>query len=231
MFFQRHQLSVLIALVSMLLPSNVFGRNSDRSVPTAFATVEGGAMTYKSEMVESNDTGYGFAYSVGFYAGAERNLGIIIRNDSTSISFALNDSKVENTWLDSTIRYRMGPFYLGGIISNMTLKVNQAGTELRDSTGSGYGVNAGMQFNLNRNSGMYLDISSVSITEARDVEKRDITVGPRTDADLGMVFHLTRETLDFMLGYRYRTMAVKLDESYSELVTTTYMGFKFNLFF
>jgi len=222
--------NILVALVLSFVSTVSFARN-DYYVPTAFASFDAGAQTYKSEMLESNDTGYGYSYSVGFYAGADRSLGIILKNDATKIAFELNNSDVEQNWLDSTIRYRMGPFYLGAIISNMTLLVKQDGTELRDATGSGYGGNAGMQFDLNRDYGVFLDIASVSITEARDVDQRDITVGPRTDADLGMLFHVTRQSVDFLLGYRYRQLAIKLDDSYSELITTTYMGFRFNLFF
>jgi len=223
--------NILVTLMVLIWTGVAFARGDDRSVPTAFASFEGGAMTYKSEMLESNDAGYGFAYAVGFYAGAERSLGIILRNDSSKIAFALNNSDITQNWLDSTIRYRVGPFYLGGIISNMSLVVKQDGTELRDATGSGYGGNAGMHLNLNRYYDVFLDASSVSISTARDVEERDITIGPRTDVDLGMMFHVTRQSVDFVLGYRYRQLAIKLDESYSELITTTYMGFRFNLFF
>lgn len=208
-----------------------FDGAADRSSPTFFLGVDGGPMTYKSELLETNDTGYALAYTLGFHAGEDRNLGILIRNDTTNLSFETNDSKIEKNWLETTIRYRMGFFYLGPILSNLTIKINQAGADIRDATGSGYGANLGFIFDVSRNAGMYLDANYVTISEIVDTEAREISVGPRIDADLGTIIQLSREHFDFLLGYRYRQLGIELDESYSELISTTYLGFRFNVFF
>jgi hypothetical protein len=51
------------------------------------------------------------------------------------------------------------------------------------------------------------------------------------DGDLGLSFDVMRRLLDFILGLRYRTLTTNVDASYSEIITSTYLGFAVNGYF
>lgn len=68
-------LSVGIALISSL-PSSLTAAEPDELVHTAYLVTDYGLGTYKSELMESNDTNGIVTYGVGTYAGSTKNLGV-----------------------------------------------------------------------------------------------------------------------------------------------------------
>ena len=60
-------------------------------------------------MVESNDTSTTTSYGLGVWAGSQRNVGMMLKNESSSFAFALNESKLALAWQDTHVRYRFGP--------------------------------------------------------------------------------------------------------------------------
>lgn len=203
----------------------------DKESPTAFLAFDAAYTTHKSELMESNDTGIGVSYTLGFHAGQDRDIGILFRNSTSTISFALNESKIQTTYNDYIIRYRLGPFYLGAVIANVAMKANKEGEDISDTIGSGYGGNLGLAFQFNRIASYYLDVTSTSYGALRELEQRDITIGSRMAIDTGVMFHLTRRVWSILVGVKYSTVAITVDTGGTETISAFYIGNQFSSFF
>ena len=197
-------------------------------LPTAWLAFDYGLTTYKSKLVESNDTGGMVNYSIGANVGAQKTFGLVIRTDTSSIAFELNESKIESTWRDTVLRWRWGYAYLGGVLGQTSFKAETAGTVAVEGTGSGYGANFGVYLPVGRSNAMQLDVTSVTIGEFSDAEQRSVTFGARTDINISGQIEIVRRAIHSVLGYRYRTHALKAgDVSAEELHTATWVGLAF----
>lgn len=243
------KISYLCAVMMQLLSNAIvlyaaeFDDAADRSAASAFVRAEGNMTTYKSGMLTSNDTGVGNTYTLGAHVGTDRSFGVLYNVDSSVVTFGINKGKVATTWTDTIIRYRMGAFYLGGVIGSVALQVTAP--ESQDPTidgktpvdvnldvvGTGYGGNGGFVLGFGRNNAWYLDATTVSIAAARDLEQTDVTFGSRLDLDTGISFFITRSVFDMMVGYRTRQYSIKVAESYAESLSATYLAFRLNSFF
>lgn len=233
-FWQRSQW--IIWLWALTLSTEVWaaadsGSDTAAYFPTFFLDTTFGFTTFKSKLVDSNDTGTGLTYSLGGNAGVNRNYGFILRTDSSATTFALNESKVTQVWQDTIIRYRLGYFYLGVLFDTLDFKVNSQGTELLDVAGSGMGGNAGFFVPIGRIGSFYLDATSVTLSTFRNVLATEVKGGSRMDIDLGANFDVTKQLLDFVVGYRQRTMSFTTDQAYAEAYYITYLGFRFAVYF
>lgn len=187
--------------------------------------------THKSEIAENNDTGSGFSYQLGGYAGKERNLGFFLRNETLSTTFELNSSTSAQTWQDTIIRYRWGYLYLGPMFSTLSYTVNLAGTDTVDSVATGTGGNVGLLFPIGNVGSLTIDVVSVSMAKTVNELTTTTAVGARQDIDLGASIDLTADLIDLVFGYRQQTFAVTTASSYSELVLSTYLGLQFSIYF
>lgn len=196
-----------------------------------FDVTYGLSSTYKSKMVLSNDTGSSITYSLGGYGGEANDLGFAIKKFSDSIAFELNDSAIATSFQDSILKYRMAFFYVGVVFSQIEMIANKEGTDLVDSAGSGMGGNLGIILPIGRIGAFFLDVTSVTYSKTRNELTSEVNTGARMDIDLGTSFDITRNLIDFLMGYRQRTLAITIDESYSELSMSTYLGLRFAFFF
>lgn len=215
-------------VASMMLVTAMSANGDDFTDRTETAYVFGdyGLGTYKSLLVESNDTMGIVTYGLGTNAGQNKNLGIEYRVESQSVSFALSQSTFTSVWTSNIFKYRLWAFELGPVIGSVKMKATRAGTEIFDLVGSGYGGYFGMNLPVGKNSSLYFNGMSVSTGEALDKQQRVITVGSRLDLELGTRIAITRKSIDFVTGYRRRSNSItEGGASYNELQTSTFLGF------
>ena len=230
-------MNILIAYILSLVLLNTIGnsagltRGVEGANPTFFFDVTGGFSTHKSELVENNDTTTSFGYSFGGTAGANSNLGFFIRSDTMATPFELNSSQITTTWQDSGLKYRLGFFYFGLVLSSVETTVNDEGVDLIDAGGTGAGGTTGFQFSIGKTAVMYLDITSVTIATTRNELDQTTAVGARQDVDIGAYIDLSKRSFDYMIGYKQRTVAITTDASYIDTITTTYVGFRWASYF
>ena len=224
--------NLCLFIVSLLIASRGYARD-DNYVPTAFIKAGGGFSTYKSKMVDNNDTSTLIEYSIGAYAGTERDFGMILRRDQSTTPFSLNSSSIAASWQDYIMRYRYGPVYLGVVLGSAEIDANKEGdAEFLKARGTGYGGNFGFMIPVGKYSMFNLDVLAVSDSTAVDLNKKSISIGQRMDYDMNASFDLTKSLFDFIVGYKYRTYSLSVDgTSYAELFTTTYIGFVTSFYF
>ena len=222
-----------IALGAGALATKAWANRMDESNPTFNLDFTFGlSSTYKSKYADMNDTGSDTMYSLGGNAGQERNLGFMVRTDTQDTTFKINDSKIKTVWQDSVLRYSIGVFYLGVNFSQINLVASKAGTKTIDAAGSGTGGNLGINYDFDKNSGLfYLDVTTATVATMRNSETLVVKGGSRTDIDLGLGYHITKESFVFLLGYKQRTFTLSADTSYAEAMMTTYIGLRTALYF
>ena len=209
-----------------------YAARADEGAPTfALDITYGLSSTYKSKYVAMNDTGSHTMYSLGGNAGASRDLGFMVRTDTQTTNFLLNSSKMTTVWQDSILRYSIGPVYLGINFCQLDLLANKEGVATIDAAGSGMGGNLGVYYDFEKTGLFYLDVTTATIAKARNSLDLVVKGGARTDIDLGLGYHITKESFIFLLGYKQRTFALSADTSYAEAIMTTYIGLRTALFF
>ncbi len=227
--FSRTIFAMLMLHLGM--PSGAaYGADTD-SAPTLSFKLDYGPSTYKSELVDSNDTSYSMRYSVGIFAGETKSVVFAIKSDSNTTTFALNESEITTAWQETHILYRWTYFYVGAVISSLTMASNKEAADLFELAGNGYGGTLGTTIEFGRGGMFYLDVASVSIANVSEINQQDVSFGARTDIDIGCSFDITRRLLDISFGYRTRTLPVTLGESAAETLSTTYLGLNTSLYF
>jgi len=222
----------IVAIISCFIASaNAFADKGDAEVPTLAFNVDYGPSTYKSEMLESNDTSYSMRWDIGIFAGETKNVIFKLQNESNTTAFALNESTAITIWQDTHIGYRWPYMYVGAIISSLTMTTTKEGADQYDLTGSGYGGSLGLMTTFGRGGRINLNINSVSISEVNEVNQTEIAFGSRTDIEIGASYDLSRDMFDLLFGYRTRTVPITVDDSFSEAVSSTYFGLASSLFF
>lgn len=182
--------------------------------------------TAKSKLVVSNDLGSTLSYGLGSFAGSDANLGFKIWFSTDTLSFGLNSSSLAISWQDNVVVYRLGPFFIGPVFSQAELKANKEGSDIIDAVGSGIGAETGVKFAIGKSSALHLLVTSVNINAMKDTSNKSVSIGQRLDIDIGARVDITRELLDFVFGYKTRTMSLSYDSvSYSEAMYFTYVGF------
>jgi len=228
--------------------------DSEPGRPTFFLDISGGYSIFKSELVQSNDTGITTRYAFGVNGGTDHQIGMLFARESSTIAFKNTASSVALSWQDIDLRYRLGPIYFGLVVSssNWTVKsparvagkIDETLTseEYIDLISSGYGGNVGLQLPVGKRNLMYADLTYVTTgavqqkaagangtAAALAAAERVSTIGPRMELDLGAAIALTRSMFDATVGFKYRTYSVGVDGTTSkELLNTTYAGLRLN---
>lgn len=203
------------------------------SAPAPFSAFTfGGYTSHKSGLVESNDTSSSLVYGIQIHGGDENQIGSEFLVDSTKVDFALNDTAMTTEWQEMAFRYNLGPLYAGIVVSNVNLTAQKAGTEsgsLLQGFGKGFGAQLGCQIDFDRGSHIILDLRGVSFPDMKELNQKSLSLGTRIDVDVRGSVDLTRNFLDAMFGFRYRTYSATLDDvSGEETVATTYLGLRMN---
>ena len=168
---------------------------------TVFMFADYGLGTYKSLLVDSNDTMGVMTYGFGANAGQERNLGFEYRQEKQSINFAVNDSSLTSDWTSTIFKYRMWMVELGVVLGGVKMKSEREGTEILDIVGDGYGGYFGMLIPMSRDNLAYINVMSVATAAPVDKKERTIVLGSRLDIEVGGRFALARKYLNFDVGY------------------------------
>lgn len=197
----------------------------DRS-RTVYLLANYGSGTYKSALMESNDTNGVVSYGVGTAAGQQMKLGIEYLVETSTTTFLLDSSSLQMKWDSTIIKYRLWAFELGAVVGSVTAKGNRAGTDIFDCSGSGYGGYFGMQFPIGKRSTIDIKAMQVATGETIDKKQREVTIGPRLDLEISSRIGITRKSLDATIGYRRRTNTItEAGTTYAELQTATFLGF------
>jgi|LauGreDrversion4_2_1035121.scaffolds.fasta_scaffold00278_17 hypothetical protein len=220
--------------------------------PTAFADIVGGYSTYKSALLASNDTSTTLSYGVGMYAGLDRSFGMKLDRSSATFSFALNSSKIVQSWQDLHLIYRFGVTRLGVVVTSssytITAPPDSDGDGKPDDTAdpvdyidvvtNGYGVSGGFSYPLARRALIESDFiyalaatgrqkaaAADATTTTVTASQRESSIGPRMEAGIGGRFYITRKALTAVVGFKYSSFTVTVDgTAKADIMTSTYAG-------
>lgn len=211
-----------------------------QDVPTFAFNLGGGLTTYKSEVVQSNDTSFSFGYGLGVYGGRTNNFGMYFSNELNTTDFVYADSeqksKIITSFQDTLIRYRWGPLYFGPAFTQMLMTTTRQDAEYLDFLATGIGFHTGLRIEFKRESIVFLEVLSANSSTTKEAIQDPlavpVSVGTRTDIHMGGIIKLTRSLLDMQIGYKQRIYGVTVGgESFSETVTFTWIGLGFSLYF
>ena len=216
----------LLCIGSAMLPHFAIADEMTERTSTAFIFADYGLGTYKSKLVDSNDTMNVVTYGIGANAVEERNLGFEYRQEKQTIAFTVNESSLISDWTSTIFKYRFWMMELGAVIGGVKMKVEREGTEVLDIVGDGYGGYFGLLIPMSRGNLAYLNAMSVATASPVDKKERVIAMGSRLDIEVGGRFAISRKYLNFDVGYRRRANAItEGDTAYNELQTSTFLGF------
>ena len=244
--------SFVKALTFAILALSTAARADDSgtAAPSFYIVTGVGYSVYKSALVQSNDTGVTTGYGFGCYAGKDHEIGLKLVREQSAFHFALNGSKVAVSWQDILLTYRLGLFHAGLAISSSAWKIaaprdsdgdgqldngsTAVAQDLLDITTTGYGANTGFAMALSKKGGIYADATFVTTGTVQEKVVKDaagtprlgrvITVGPRTDLDVGGSLQLFR-WLEARAGFKARSYLLSIDAKASkESLNTTYAG-------
>ncbi len=216
----------LVCISSAMLANPARADEMTERTNTVYMFGDYGLGTYKSQLVDSNDTMGVVTYGFGANAGGERNLGVEYRQEKQSITFAVNKSSLTSDWTSTIFKYRLWMVELGAVIGGVKMKVEREGTEILDIVGDGYGGYFGLLIPMSRGNLAYLNAMSVATASPVDKKERVIAMGSRLDIEVGGHFAISRKYLNFDVGYRRRANSItEGGAAYSELQTSTFLGF------
>lgn len=217
---------LFIQPLASLAASPQGGNGPEERLRTAYLHADYGMGTYKSALMESNDTNGVVSYGIGTYAGERKQLGVEYKVETATTAFALDSSSLAMKWDTTIIKYRLWAFEMGPVIGSVTAKGNRAGTDIFDAAGSGYGGYFGTVIPIGRHSIIDLKVTQCATGEMIDKNLAEVAVGPRMDLELSSRIGITRRNLSATIGYRRRTYTItEAGTSYAELQTATYVGF------
>lgn len=249
---KRRICKFVTATLWALSAQHAIADESSPFAPTAFVDVVGGYSTYKSALLSSNDTSTTLAYGVGMYAGMDRSLGMKLDRSSASFSFALNKSKIVQSWQDLHLIYRFGVTRLGVVITSSAYTITAPPdadadgkpddtsdpVDYIDVVTNGYGVSGGFSFPLARRALIESDFIYALAAPGRQkaaaagadadtvtASQRESSIGPRLEAGFGGRFYITRKALTAVVGFKYSSFTIKVDTtSKADIMTSTYAG-------
>ena len=202
-----------------------------------------GLTTYKSKMLQSNDTGFTLGYGFGVSSGGEHGMSMNLEREQSTIAFQLNNGSLALETQDVDLTYRWGPDYLGAIFANTSwyaksppdadansyLDQDAVAQDYLDVLATGYGARTGLIIPMARRNSLYLDVryatsskvqqtipeetSTAGISGTSPALGRKVGLGARMSIDLGASLALTRDILSLIAGYRYRTYAVTIESN------------------
>ena len=190
----------------------------------------GGFSTYKSKVVEMNDTSTAIGYGLKIRAGNDGDLGVHWDEFTNKTKFALNSSETKISFQDTSILFNIGSFFLGPVFSKVTLDVHNQGTDTLSGLGSGYGVNTGFAFDLGKASSVYFEgkMITTSVLKAEDSVKA--SMGSRTDFKVGGIIPITKKLISLDIAWRMQSWPLTISgQTGKETLYTTWLGFIFNL--
>jgi hypothetical protein len=206
-------------------------RSARNEKPTLTVHLDGGHKTIKSELVASHDLAVATRYGARGFLGQAKDVGVSFMMEATSATFTLNESSIISGWMDTTLFYKMQSFHMGLVISTLSMTTTKEAADLFELSGSGFGGTLGFSGKIDRVGSVGFDATVVALGELTEVNKKDVTIGSRTDVDLHLNLDITKQALDFVIGYRYRSLPVTYESSFTDVSYTFYLGLATSLFF
>jgi hypothetical protein len=228
-------LGFILAMSSMARTAFA-GSQSSISTKAAF-----GLATYKSKMLQSNDTGFTIGYGFRVSSGGDQGVDMGLEREQSAFTFALNNSTLALQLQDVDLTYRWGSVYLGLMFVSGSwyakapadangdgyLDNNATAQEYLDTTDTGYGLRTGLAIPIAKHNSIYTDVRYGTITKIEQATPKDsstagvtgtspalgrtVAMGPRMAIDIGTSIALTRDVLSFVSGYKYRTYKVTIE--------------------
>ena len=187
--------------------------------------VGGGLTTYKSKLVESNDTTTSSGYRLIFHSGAENTAAAVLENTTQNTNFELNQSLVQIINQDVQFRKYWGPVYFGLMFSTTNIASNKESTNQIDAIGNGMGGIFGLNLHLGSANLGYFNYRTVSGSAAKDALGNEVALGSRSELQIGGKLGWKKRWYYLDVGLRYTNFSVTVaGTSYAELNITTWFG-------
>ena len=248
-----------IIIISAASSCTALATEADQYAPSLYLNVGAGYSIYKSKMVQGNDTASTVNFGFGVFGGADHSIGMILERETSKVAFELNSSSIGLASQDLHLRWGLGPFHSGVIVSSSTWEAKAPpdadGDGVLDPTGTaedfisimttGYGANLGVMILVGKGSSVALDYTFVNsgfvqskafdpatTTNANTLNARTVSMGSRSDINLCGSLGLTRNMVDAIAGFKLRTYNITVDDTaYAEEMNTTYLGMRLNFSF
>lgn len=206
--------------------SIVLAKSSDNNGRATLAIeVGGGFTTYKSKIVESNDTSTTTGYRLLIHGGSTNSVAAIYENNTVATAFELNASAVTINYQDFQFRRYWGPAFIGPIFSTTSALINKEGTDLTDAMSSGIGGIFGVETLFSRSYLAYLNYRTINGTIGKDQLQTTFLVSNRTDLRIGAQLRQKGSWWYTDLGIRYTNFTVTIDgTSFAEFNLTSWVG-------
>lgn len=213
--------------------SQVYGSELDRQTMTASLQGDVGMMAVESDTAGSKESAQMQTVTAGIFAGEGRKLGLTFRSSENRIPFALNRATMTTNWRDIKLQGRLGSFYPNVAASVSEIAVDQNEAEFVDIYGTSIGAGFGVFVPLWGRAVAFFDGTNYITPNATDRQGHDVEVGPRLEADAGASIDITERMLDLMMGYRYRSFSLKVDdgETNREVQQGAYIGVRTGVYF
>lgn len=190
----------------------------------------GGLSTHKSKTVSSNDTATSILYRIKFLTGKNGGVGIQYTNFSTPTSFELNNSKITTEFSDTMFNYHLWNFYFGGILSQSKVMVNNAGTEVFDGLGNGFGAVLGLDLPIAKKSKFIFEVKSVSTSTFKHGSSTEVSIGARSDISIFGKIPISRKNFFIDIGFNYSAYSISISGTQTnETVHTTWTGVSYSV--
>jgi hypothetical protein len=195
------------------------------TIRTVYSEFDYGLGTYKSELMDTNDTNGVVTYALGLYASQEKRLGVEYKVETATTTFALNSSSLLTKWTSTAIRYRFWLIELGPVLGSVAATGVREGESIFNAVGSGYGGYFSFTLPVGKKSTLELKAMQVSTAETVDKTLAEVTFGPRTDLEISSRIAVSKKWFDATIGYRKRTNTItESGQTYNEGQTSTFLG-------
>lgn len=214
------------------------GSALDWGRPTLGLYGGGGMTTYKSKLVDSNDTSFSYAYAVQLNAGEGQYFGAFYRSEANTTSFTYASttasSKIASTFDDYGFRLLLGPVHIQVILDTITLAVTKEDVEFLDALASGIGFGGGIFLPLNKMSKFFLGYNYYLPATFKDSIQgtTEVKLASRSEMEVGGILKLTKRALELEIGYRQSAFNISVaGTGYDEEKTSTWLALIYNLRF
>jgi len=212
--------------------SQIYGSSLTQQTMTAYVQGDMVLNTYESEAAGSKESNTSTTWKIGVYAGESRKLGIQFRSSENYVPFDLNESSLAASWKDTIMQWRLGWFYPALAVGLSEIEVSSSSDASFDLFGASVGAGLGVFIPLFRKAVFHATTMVFETPNSWDKKGEDVKLGQRIEQDIGTSIDLTKDTIDFVVGYRTRSYTVSWNgNTYNENNQGAYAGLKFGLYF
>lgn len=213
--------------------SQVYGDTLTKQTQTFFMAGEAEWTTYQSELAEGHSSGQTAGFKIGGYTGESRVLGISLESVQQNAQFEYTQKSVHNQWNDLRFRARLGYFYPSIGVSLSELKLNSADQTTTHLYAQGYNGGLGARWPLSDTIVCELDHKSVFPFKTVDYLHQNGKILERHEANLNASIDVTKNLIDFLIGYRLRQFKFRSDENIEskEIQSAPFAGLRLGAYF